>query len=227
MNYIGIDPSLTSTAIFIKTPDAEYYFNFRNNDKLSKWHKVLSHVDYVYTDIKKSSVYSENEILKNIQYNSISLAIVKKILDICNPEDSVIFIEGYSYSSSNTSSLIDLIGFSTLLRHHLIQYKFDNITVISPSTLKIETCKLTYPAIEKHIGGKKPRIEYIYRNSIGIPGGSFKKPDMLESIFDNKNIDIQIKRSLSYHKDELLKMKAIPKPIDDLIDAVCLVYTNI
>ena len=37
------------------------------------------------------------------------------------------------------------------------------------------------------------------------------------------NLNLQLKRSLELHKDELLKMKGIPSPISDIIDAVWLV----
>jgi len=227
MNYIGIDTSLSSTGVYIKTQNGDFYYNYKNSPKLSKWHKTLSYMTYKDYSIPEIDNYSDLEIVKLIKYNEITDMIVNDILTHCKPEECIILTEGYSYSSSNTSSLIDLIGYATLLRTKLLKYSFNDFIIKSPSTLKMETCKYTYKPIEKSIGGKNPRIEYIYKSDIGIPGGRFHKPDMLKAIFDNVNIDIQLKTSLSYHKEELLKMKAIPKPIDDIVDAIWLVYTEI
>lgn len=227
-NYIGLDLSLSSSACYIRLTDGtEFYYNYRNSDKLSKWHKVLSYITYRDYSIPEIDNYSDLELGKLIKYGEITDLIVQDILNHCKPEDTIIVTEGYSYSSSNTMSLIDLIGYATLLRSKLVKQNFADFIIKSPSTLKLETCKITYKPIEKQIGGKKPRIEYIYRNTIGIPGGSFRKPEMLQSLFDNDKIDIHIKQSLSYHKEELLSMKAIPTPLSDLVDAVFLVYTEI
>jgi hypothetical protein len=215
--YIGIDPSLASTAVYIKTPAGEFYYNFINKEKLTKWHKVLSYVDYVYTEIKESEVYSEGEILKNLQYDIIAKKIVEAILTHCKPEESFIAMEGFSYASSNTSSLIDLVALSTLIRYHILQYNFVDLIIKAPSSLKADTCLLTYGPGEK----KKPS-----RNDEGIAGGKFKKREMLKAVFDNDKIQCRVKDSLLYHKQELLKAANIPKPIDDIIDSILLVYTE-
>ncbi len=227
MNYIGLDLSLTSTGLYILLSNGtEHYFNYRNNTKMTKWHKVLSYVNYQDYAIPEIDDYSTREVAKIIKYNEITDKIVKDILSLCKPEESIIITEGFSYGSSNTISLIDLVAYATLLRNKLLSYNFVDFIIKSPSTLKVDTCRITYKPIEKIIGGKKPRTEYIYKNTLGISGGSFKKPDMLESVFDNENIQIKIKDSLSYHKHDLLTMKNIPTPISDLIDAVLLVYTT-
>ncbi len=225
-NRIGIDTSLSSTGLYIKMKNGdEFYYNYRNTNKLSKWHKTLSYVtyrDYVNVDIDN---YSDSEVAKIIQYNKITDMILKDILNHCVPSESIIVTEGYSFSSSNTSSLIDLITYATLLRNKLISLDFNEFIVKAPSTLKLDTCKATYEPIVKVIGGKKPREEFIYKNDEGISGGRFNKREMLKALLDNTKIDIKIQKSLSFHKDELLKMKMIPKPIDDLVDAVWLVYS--
>lgn len=228
MNYIGIDTSLSSTGMFILLSNGEeHYFNYRNTDKLSKWHKVLSYVTYKDYENIKLETYSDNEIAKIIQYNKITDMILHDVLKLCKPEETVIITEGYSYSSSNTSSLIDLICYATLLRNKLISLNFNDFIIKPPSTLKLETCAVTYPILEKQIGGKKSRIEYIFKNTIGISGGRFQKHEMLESLLDNTKFNNKIKTSLLFNKEELLTMKSIPKPIDDLVDAVWLVYSEI
>lgn len=227
-NYIGIDTSLSSTGLYIILKDGtEFYYNYRNTNKLTKWHKTLDYVTYKDYENIKADNYSDTEVAKIIQYNKITNMIVHDILQHCVPEETVIVTEGYSFSSSNTSSLIDLICYATLLRNKLISMSFNNFIIKAPSTLKLETCSLTYKPIVKEIGGKNPRKEYIYKNDEGIAGGKFTKREMLKSAFDNEKLNIRITKTLLFVKSELLKMKMIPKPIDDLMDGVWLAWSEI
>lgn len=229
MNYIGLDTSLSSTGMYILTEDKEYYFNYKNNNKLSKWHKLLNFITYRDYKNVKTDNYSQTEILKLLSYNNITNIIVEDILSVLNEDEiknTIVITEGYSYSSSNTSSLIDLIGYATLLRIKLLKLPINNFIIKAPSTLKIDTCKYTYPAIEKKIGGKNPRTEYIYKSDERIAGGRFTKREMLKALHDNKLIDIKFKRILDFNVLDLLKMKNIPKPIDDMVDAIHLVWTT-
>lgn len=230
-NYIGIDTSLSSTGMYILTKNnQEYYFNYKNTNKLSKWHKVLSYVKYTsYTNIKTDD-YSTTEIAKLLNYDNISTSIINDIKDVLNEteiKNTIVITEGYSYSSSNTSSLIDLITYATLLRNKLLKLDLLDLIIKPPSSLKMETGACTYKPNIKKIGGKNPRTEYSWKNLIGLSAGSFQKHDMFEALYDNINININIKKSLLEHKTDLLKMKTIPKPIDDIIDAIWLVFTEI
>lgn len=227
MNYIGLDCSLTSTGLYILLDNGnEYYYNYMNSDKLSKWHKTLSYITYRNYENIKADNYSDTEVAKIIQYNKITNMIVSDILTHCKPEETVVITEGYSYSSSNTSSLLDLVCYATLLRNKLVALPFNEFIVKAPSTLKLQTCQMTYDPIIKVIGGKNPREERIYKNTIGISGGNFKKHDVFLALLDNNKINIRLKKSLLPHKMELFKMKTLPKPIDDMIDAVFLVFTS-
>ena len=227
MNYIGLDCSLTSTGLYILLDNGnEYYYNYMNSDKLSKWHKTLSYITYRNYENIKADNYSDTEVAKIIQYNKITNMIVSDILTHCKPEETVVITEGYSYSSSNTSSLLDLVCYATLLRNKLVALPFNEFIVKAPSTLKLQTCQMTYDPIIKVIGGKNPREERIYKNTIGISGGNFKKHDVFLALLDNNKINIRLKKSLLPHKMELFKMKTLPKPIDDMIDAVFLAHTE-
>jgi len=75
-NYIGMDLSLASSAIYIHLKDGtEHYFNYRNTDKLSKWHKVVSYVNY--------RSYENKKIENSVRWmNTIILAIVCAIIVI-------------------------------------------------------------------------------------------------------------------------------------------------
>jgi len=227
-NYIGMDLSLASSAVYIHLKDGtEHYFNYRNSDKLTKWHKVVSYVNYrSYENIKIENNYSDTEIVKLLQYDKVTDMIVKDILSLCKPEETIIVTEGFSYSSNGTS-LLDLVAYASLLRNKLLHMPFVDFIIKSPMTLKVETCKMTYPAIIKEIGGKNPRQEFIYKNKLGIAGGRFTKFEMVESMFDNEKIDIKLKKSLLLYKDDLLKAKMIPSPLSDLVDAMFLAYSEI
>lgn len=225
MTYIGIDTSLASTGLYILSAEGEFYYNYRNNDKLSKWHKTLSYITYHDYDIPKMENYSDQEIAKLIKWDDLTTLIVEDILKHCTPENTMIWTEGFSYSS-NAGPLIDLVTYATLLRKKLVELNFNSIVIKAPSTLKLDTCKKTYTPIEKVIKGKKPRIEYIYKNDEGISGGRFQKREMIKALFDFST-NLRIKDSLLYHKKELLEMKNIPKPIDDMVDACWLVYSSI
>lgn len=217
MNKIGIDTSLSSTAVYILLSDgSEVFFNYRNDDHMSKWHKTLSYFHYADYSIPKLENYSDQEIAKLIKWDELTTKIVNDILKYCKPEESDICTEGFSFSS-NAGPLIDLVTYATLLRNKLIHYNFNSFLIKSPMTLKVDTCVKVYGPGEK----KKPA-----RNTLGIAGGKFTKTEMLEALFAS-NIVSRLKSSLSFHKEELLKLKKVPKPIDDIIDAFWLVHSNI
>jgi hypothetical protein len=211
-NYIGIDPSLSSTAMTIRLTDGSiHYFNFKTTDKLTKWHKVLSYVKYVDFESNHIEKFSDSEIGKLMLYDNITDCVITEILALCEPEDTYVAIEGYSFSS-RVGPLIDLVTFSTLLRHKLIDHKFAKLHIVPPASLKSATCLFVYGPGEK----KKPS-----RNDEGIAGGRFQKREMLKALFDSYLVH-PLKESASYHKEELLKAKAIPKPIDDITDSIFL-----
>ena len=102
--------------------------------------------------------------------------------------------------------------------------KIDNIdiSIISPSTLKLETCKLVYKPI--NIGIKKPKYKYV--NNQGISGGSFKKPQMFRAIIDGQIKSPIYEMILTY--SDLMDRDKIPNPIEDIIDSIfaCKIKTN-
>lgn len=216
MNYIGIDISINSTAIFIERNDKITILSFtdkKDNNIYIKELKKLG-VKFFHISRTKSNNYSENEILKIKQYINLSNLIsdeICKFIDL--NEKTYCQIEGYSFSK-NTSSILDIVSLSTLIRSKLInEISNIDITIISPSSLKLETCKLVYGS--KNIGKKKPKFES--RNNQGISGGSFKKPQMFRSIIEG-NIQTPIFEMLLSNKG-LMDRDKIPNPIEDIIDA--------
>jgi hypothetical protein len=177
------------------------------------------YVTYKFVEYREFEDYSEGEITKLKDYDKITDGIIKDILDNIDPtKPTKVGIEGYSFSST-AGDIIDLVTFSTLLRKKLFDKISEDITVLSPSTLKLESCKLTYPPIIKEIGGKKPRQEFIWRNTIGISGGKFTKTDMFLSIVDNNEIDDFWSKHCKLSKSDILSVATIPKPYEDVNDA--------
>ena len=227
MNIVAIDPSLISTALVVTSGDTFKMFNYCRESSafgktgIKKWFKMAEqYVTYRFIEYREFEDYSEGELIKLKDYDRITDGIIKDILDnIDSTKPTKIGIEGYSFSST-AGDIIDLVTFSTLLRKKLFDKVSEDITVLSPSTLKLESCKLTYPPIIKEVGGKKPRQEFIWRNTIGISGGKFTKTDMFMSIVENKNWDDYWTKHCKLVKSDILSISTIPKPYEDINDAV-------
>lgn len=225
-NLIGIDPSIISTGLVVNG----IVFNYcREKDakntkltKLSKWYLLCeSVINYRYIKLDYVEGYSKNEIQKMLLYDAITDMIIDDIIKtIDNTLPTRVAIEGYSYSSG-AGDIIDLVTFSTLLRRKLLTITTD-ITILAPMTLKLESCKLTYTPIEKKIGGKNPRTEYIYKSKLGIPGGSFNKLDIFLSLIENDSLNDTYVNFLKEHKMSIAFTKNIKKPLEDTNDAYTL-----
>lgn len=226
-NIVAIDPSLISTALVVTSGDTFKMFNYCRESSafgktgIKKWFKMAEqYVTYRFIEYREFEDYSEGELIKLKDYDRITDGIIKDILDnIDSTKPTKIGIEGYSFSST-AGDIIDLVTFSTLLRKKLFDKVSEDITVLSPSTLKLESCKLTYPPIIKEVGGKKPRQEFIWRNAIGISGGKFTKTEMFMSIVENKNWDDYWTKHCKLVKSDILSISTIPKPYEDINDAV-------
>jgi hypothetical protein len=225
-NIVAVDPSLISTGLVVSNGDTFKIFNYCRESSVSgkkgmkKWFKMAEQfITYKYIEYREFEDYSEGELTKLKDYDRITDDIIDDILDTINPEEETsIGIEGYSFSST-AGDIIDLVTFSTLLRKKLFDRVSEDIFVLSPSTLKLESCKLTYKPIEKKIGGKNPRTEYIYKNNWGISGGNFKKPEMLRAIVENDNLNDYWATHCKQSSEELLAVKNLPKPYEDCNDA--------
>ena len=225
-NIVAIDPSLISTGMVVSYKDTFKMFNYCRESSvfgkkgITKWFKMAEQfIEYKFIEYREFEDYSDGEMTKLKDYDRITDNIISDILesiDLSKP--TKIGIEGYSFSST-AGDIIDLVTFSTLLRKKLFDRISEDIFVLSPSTLKLESCKLTYPPIEKVIGGKNPRIEYIYKNNWGISGGNFKKPEMLRAIVDNVNLNDYWATHCKLSQVDLLSIKNLPKPYEDCNDA--------
>jgi hypothetical protein len=221
MNIIGIDPSLISTGIVINGKIFNYCreSDAYNKSGLSKWFKLCEqYVTLKFTDFHKFSDYSEGELVKLKDYDRITDIILSDIeSNIDKSKDTKVAIEGYNFGAS-VGDLIDLVAFSTLLRKKLFDYVTKDILVLSPLTLKQESCKLTYPPID--IGKKKPKL--VYKNHDGMAGGLFTKIEMFLSIVENESLNDDWSNHLKSIKNEVLENKTIKKPYEDVNDAYLL-----
>lgn len=221
-NIIAIDPSLISTAVVVSSGESFKIYNYCRMDKvfskkgITKWYGLAEEcITYRYVNYRKFTDYSEGELIKLKDYDDVTDNIISDILeniDINIP--TKIGIEGYSFSSKN-GDIIDLVTFSTILRKKLYDKVSKDIFVLSPSTLKLESCKLTYPPV--NVGVKKEK--WVYKNNLGISGGSFTKHSMLLAIVENDDLtDFWAKQCKDNYTD-IFALSSIPKPHEDCNDA--------
>lgn len=226
MNIVAIDPSLISTALVVSSGDSFKMYNYCRESKafgkkgITKWFGLAEqYVNYKFIEYREFQDYSEGELTKLKDYDKITDQIIDDILsNIDVKKETKVGIEGYNFGAQ-VGDLIDLVTFSTLLRKKLFDKVSKDILVMSPSTLKLESCKLTYEPIRTEIGVKKKKIKEEFRNKVGIPGGKFQKTDMYLAIIENDNLNDYWSTHCKKTKDDLTSVSTVPKPYEDLNDA--------
>lgn len=222
MVLAGLDVSKISTALCIENNGAINLYSYTSKKENNIWVKNTKDfinyrfINYTYNDIDN---YSKSEMSKLIEFDNVTDLIIKDLISL-NDKISI-SIEGYSYSSKK-GPIFDLIEFTTLLKHKLIKLNLEkDIEIISPLTLKVETCKMVYePRIE--LKGKKVIKEIIHNeNNKGKEATKFDKWDMLYAFIDS-NIKMKLKEWCKFNIDDISKNKEVPKPIDDIIDSIFL-----
>lgn len=220
MNIITIDPSLSCTAMVIN--DKKFIYTTHDTaktktGKLKNWFELCKDlITYRFHDNINEDDHVLSEVLKFKLFldltNNIKTDILANI-DIKNP--ITVAIEGYSHSS-NAGPLIDLVTFGTLLRWNVMTLNDNvNMIIIPPTQLKLKAAQLTYPPIEKGVKVKK----YEWRNNEGVSGGGFTKIDMCKALLENDNLTCEWVAMLRDNKEDILNLKNIPKPIEDMNDA--------
>lgn len=217
MNRIGIDISIDSTGMSILRNDELIVSNFTTLKSSVGWiKKTMNYFDYEFINYtyKEIDNYTESEIMKLREFDYVTDLIFNKIVGNIDAEkNTLIAIEGYNYGLKG-NSIIDIVTFSTLLRLKLLNVpKLDKLIVISPMSIKSLAAEIAYGFT---IDSKGKKI--INRNHNGIAGGKFDKKDMMEAILNFKSGD-KVYEILSKYKDDLLKLKNIPKPWDDILDS--------
>jgi hypothetical protein len=225
MNKIGLDISPTSTAMTIQSKNITKIFSYSTTSPENKWVKeidkiiIFRHLNYH----EEVDTYSEREINKLRDFDDISDLILNDILQIIDPnQDTIANIEGYSFNNKNTNSLIDIVGFSTLIRQKILAYvPNSSLNIFSPNTVKLQTCIRTYGYLPAPIGKKGQTLKdpKISMSPYGVKGGDFEKSDMLKAMLD-ADLQSPIFDYVKLNKEILLGMKKIPKPFDDVIDSI-------
>jgi hypothetical protein len=218
MVYIGMDISKISTAICVESSNKNFFFSYTTKKENNKWIKKLNKliqfrfINYKYS---KEENYSNIELLKLDEFDTITNLIIKDILKYIKNKNIKIGIEGYSYNSKGP--IFDLIEFSTLLKHKLLKYT-KRVEIISPLTLKVETCKLSYKPRKELIGKRVIKEVFHYENKDGKKARSFDKWDMFDCFLMCES-NTKLKEWCIENNEDVKKVKDVPKPLDDIIDA--------
>lgn len=206
MRILGIDPSLSSTAVCAMSDDTTDYYCFTKG-KSTKWTKVAEpFARMVLVEYDGHGQYSDAEVQKLVDYQRNANHIVDTLG--LSKGDQVL-IEGYAFRAPG--AIVDLVMFGTFLRKRILDSGAE-LTIVAPMSLKYEFAKLTYGTDKKGVP----------RNPAGLAGGKFTKHEMLEATFA---LDIDYVRgskfrgNLSVYYDEMMKMASIPSPINDCVDA--------
>lgn len=226
MIFVGLDVSKISTALCIEKDDNILLYSYTTKKDNNIWIKNTKdyinyrHISYNYSDEKD---YSKSEISKLNEFDETTNLIINDIFDNVNSSDEIkIAIEGYSYNSKK-GPIFDLIEFTTILKHKLMNKLIihTNINIMSPMTLKSGCCKMVYkPRIE--LKGKRVIKEVLhYENTKGKEATKFDKWDMYYAYLDS-DMNMDLKEWCEVYKDEITKGKEVPKPLDDIIDAIFL-----
>lgn len=225
MIFIGLDVSKISTALCIEKNNKTKLFSYTTKKSNNCWIKDTNdfinyrHIEYKYLSEKD---YSKSELIKLVEFDETTNLIINDIFNNVKILDSLkIGIEGYAYQAKG--DIFDLIEFTTLLKHKLIHKLngYSSLMILSPHTLKSETCKMIYkPRIETK--GKRV-IKYIqhFENNKGKEATKWDKKDMFQAFIDS-NLKLELKEWSEKYSKEILKNKDLPKPIDDVCDAIFL-----
>lgn len=153
--FIGIDQSINSTGVTVQQFEGnqkvnEHFYIITKNKftkKELKAQEELINFDYIgYNKREKQDAKSNNDFELNKLFNNID--ITNHIIDIIksyvkNDLDKLyVGLEGVSYSSSQTKSLLDLSALSSLIRYKIYKYfsnnkdHFGGLNILTPGEVK-------------------------------------------------------------------------------------------
>lgn len=228
MIVIGIDISPTSTAVFINGT-TQHLLNYSTQKPNNKYIKLLENfVQFYFIEYNKTEKYSEKEILKAKVYYDISNQITNSLQSMLpNNADLHFVIEGHSYSSQ-AGHIIDVATITGMIKSNLFRF-FPSATLhlISPISLKLMVAELVYGCTIIEVGRRVIRQEKrINTNHLNTPPNKYQKTDMIMALHDYKcNIPAIFDQFMIENYGMLSKLKSLPKPIDDLVDAFWLSET--
>jgi len=232
MNIVAIDPSTTCTGICINgnrmVAVAQESLVCSKKGDFVKWFDLASNICEIktYENYKEKETFTGVEVEKLRYYQTIANIVIKTVEEKYKPHDTKICIEGFSYNSK-AGNLIDLVTFSTLIRSRFLNNGY-GLIVVPPMSLKQGAAKLVYPRVDIKNKDRDPKLtplkpKFMYLNPEGVPGGKFKKHEMLRAIVDSHFKD-DWKKFIDANYSDISSMKSIPAPIADLNDAYLLYH---
>lgn len=129
--FIGIDQSINSTGVTVQCNGNENFYIIKGTKltaKENKAHTSYNNFEYVLynkEEIKDADNNHVAEIIKTMNLIRISRTIIGiisyyiKQFDKCNV---YVCMEGISYQSAQTKSIMDLAGLNYIIRYDLIKY---------------------------------------------------------------------------------------------------------
>lgn len=145
--FIGIDQSINSTGVTVQCNGNENFYIIKGTKLTAKENKAhTSYNNFEYVLYNKEEIKDANnnhvaEIIKTMNLIRISRTIIGiisyyiKQFDNCNV---YVCMEGISYQSAQTKSIMDLAGLNYIIRYDLIKY----FTGIQEAILRIEKYKI-------------------------------------------------------------------------------------
>ena len=220
--HIGLDPSLSSTAVCDMTSGQPDEFHvFTTVDLKNKWMKHAELFASLYpVQYNSKGSYSDTEVNKLNDFRKNAYEIIDTIN--CGPGDHV-YMEGYA--SRAKGNIIDLVVFGTFVRERIVDSGAE-LHIITPMALKKNWAEAIYPKDKKGVARNNELKANSKGEMIGIAGGSFKKHQMMLGLYEMEE-DSVFKKEMEMHRAEIMPLKGIPKPFDDCVDAFALSFLGI
>lgn len=211
MIYIGIDFSLNSPAMTVKTEDGNYHFISFYNDggrdpkkptpKAFQIHKELSESGTIIALPYNRLVNNDQALLREREKltdgKMIAMKIITAIESFVGDSEVKIGLEGFSYGSTG-NSFIDIVQYNTFLRSAIVEsFGVDSLYVFPPSHVK------------KNAGKGNANKHYM--------ANAFQSNVFSDDFLSGHKLWI-------WSKDKDFTEK-IPKPLDDLYDSYFILYS--
>ena len=146
--FVGIDQSINSTGVTVQCDNKEYFYIITGNTKLTgkeqKAHNTYDNFRYIMynkQDVKTASSNHESELIKTKNLINISrtiIGIISSYVQQYKECNVYVCMEGISYQSAQTKSIMDLAGLNYIIRYDLLRY----FTTIKESIDRIKEYKL-------------------------------------------------------------------------------------
>lgn len=145
--FIGIDPSINSTGMTIRTDTGFCRFFIIKGDKLTKKEKtaqlenseIFEYCLYQKENVKDTNNAHERELAKAHNLSTIAdtiYNIIQEVLIQLKKIDSVnsitICMEGISYGSIHSAAVMDLAGLNYLIRDRLHHHSIVGTLLVTP-----------------------------------------------------------------------------------------------